>query len=65
MPIKGFFLGLALASISFNGANHFSNFGRELYKDYFYEIILKLGHWPTCRCCLKALFLALAAILCS
>ena len=27
--------------------HHFSNFGRGSFKEHFYEIILKLGHWPT------------------
>ena len=41
----------------------FSNFGRGSPKEYFYEIILKLSHWPR-RCYLQIfLFLALAAIL--
>ena len=30
--------------------NHFNNFGRQSFKGHFYEIILKLGHWPTSRC---------------
>ena len=33
--------------------NHLSNFGRESFKEHFYEIILKLGHWPMSRCCKK------------
>ena len=36
--------------------NHFNNFGRRSLKEHFYEIILKLGHWPrTCR--LKVFFI--------
>ena len=27
--------------------NHLSNFGRGSFKEHFYEIILKLRHWPT------------------
>ena len=39
--------------------NHFSNFDKGAC-----EMILKLGHWPGRRCCLKVfLFLALVAIL--
>ena len=29
--------------------NQFSNFGRGSFKEYFYEITLKLGHWPMSR----------------
>ena len=29
---------------------HFSNFRRGSFKEHFYEIILKLSHWPTSRC---------------
>ena len=27
-----------------------SNFGRGSFNEYFYDIILKLVHWPTSRC---------------
>ena len=47
--------------------NNFNNFGRQLPKEHFYEIILKLDHWPRRKCCLKVSFFffifALAAIL--
>ena len=35
--------------------NHFSNFGRGSSKKHFCELILKPGHWPRRRCCLKKL----------
>ena len=49
MPIKGFSCfssGSHLCSVE---QNHFSNFGRESFKEHFYEIILKLGCWPMSR----------------
>ena len=70
---------MASAAILLAQQNNFSNFGRESPKEHFCEIILKSGHWPRRRCCLKFvfffclffffcfiylfLFLALAAIL--
>ena len=37
-----------------------SNFGEGLSKKHFCEIILKLGHWPRSKCCVKVFFLILA-----
>ena len=48
-----FFLFFPLAVILFCGWNYFSNFGRRSPKEYFCEIILKSGHSPRRRCCLK------------
>ena len=42
------FLVLALAAILFSGAKPFK-LGRGSFKKHFYEIILKLGYWPTSR----------------
>ena len=57
MPIKGI-LVLALVAILFCSVeqNHFSNFCRGSFKVHFYEIILKLGHWPTSRCRYQGFF---------
>ena len=65
MPIKGF--SCFSSGSHFVEQNHFSNFCRESFKEHFYEIVLKLGHWPTSRCRYKVffLFLALVASLCS
>ena len=44
--------------------NDFSNFGKGLSEEHFYEIILKSGHLPRRRCYFKVfLFVALVAIL--
>ena len=40
MPIKGF----SCFSSGSVEQNHFSNFGRESFKEHFCEIILKFGH---------------------
>ena len=37
--------------------NDFGNFGRGSPKEHFCEIILKSGHWPMRRCCLKELLM--------
>ena len=39
--VKSFFLFIALAAILFNGAEPLSNFGKELAKEHFCEIISK------------------------
>ena len=31
--------------------NQFSDFGRGSFRKHFYDIILKLGSWPTSRYC--------------
>ena len=65
MPIKG--VSCFSSGCHFvQEQNHFSSFGRGSFKEHFYEIILKLDHWPTSRCRENVfLFLALVAILCS
>ena len=50
MPIEGFSCFSSGASFYSVEQNHFSNFGRESLNDHYYEIILKVGHWPTSRC---------------
>ena len=48
----------------FSRAEPFRQFGKGAYEEHLCEIILKSGHWPGRRCCLKVfLFLALVAIL--
>ena len=52
MLIKGFSC-FSSGSHFVQWSNHFSNVGRESFKEHFYEIILKLGHWPTIKMSLK------------
>ena len=44
------FLLLALMAIMCSGAEPFNNFGRGSPKKHLHETILKLDHWPRCRC---------------
>ena len=46
MPVKGLFLVLVWWPFCSVAQNHFRNFGRGSFKEHFYEIILKLVHWP-------------------
>ena len=65
MLFKGFFSSnFSFSDHFFIGTERFSNFGRGSPKENFSEIILKSGHSPRRRCCLKVfLILALATIL--
>ena len=38
-------LAMPLVAMFFDGSNLFSYFGRRLFSDYFYQIILNSGHW--------------------
>ena len=62
---KGFFLFLALATILFNGAVRFEQFGRQSPKEHSCEIISKSVHRFSRRSRLQLffLFIALAAVL--
>ena len=55
MLFKGF-LFLALVAIFSAERNNFSNFGKGSLEEHFCEIILKSGHWPRRRCCLKVFY---------
>ena len=55
MSFKGFSI---FSSGSFCSAkrNHLRNFGRGPLEEHFCANILKSGHWPKTRCCLKIFY---------